>query len=179
MTISRIQVNEYHCVKCGYKWINRFDGKEGPIPKRCAKCKKRNWNDKKEGITPEENGLRRRIRGMKKLYEYSSTYWNMPSITYYWNNGLADRFLNLNPRPSVAELMQVIYPPGLVIGLNSQNQNTWRGYVPDPQNPGGMKYDEKEYLKTLRLEAKKRNDVMKQIINNRSTKTSRFKDGGE
>ena len=28
MTISRIQVNEYHCVKCGYKWINRFNGKD-------------------------------------------------------------------------------------------------------------------------------------------------------
>ena len=99
MTISRIEVNEYQCVKCGYRWINRFNGKEGPIPKRCAKCKKCNWNDEKGGITPEENGLRRRIKGMKKLYEYSSTYWDTPSITDYWNTGLADRFLNLNPRP--------------------------------------------------------------------------------
>jgi hypothetical protein len=179
MTISRIQVNEYHCVKCGYKWINRFNGKEGPIPKRCAKCKKRNWDDEKDGITPEENGLRRRIRGMKKLYEYSSTYWDTPSVADYWNSGLADRFLNLNPRPSIAELRQVIHPPGLVIGLTSQNQNTWRGYVPDQQKPGGMKYDEKEYLRTLRFEAKKRNDAMKQIINNRSTKNPSIKDGGE
>jgi hypothetical protein len=177
MTISRVQVNEYHCVKCGYKWVNRFNGKEGPIPKRCAKCKKRNWNDEKGGITPEENGLRRRIKGMKKLYEYSSTYWNTPSITDYWNSGLAHRILSLNPRPSVAELRKVIYPPGLVIGLTSQNQNAWRGYVPDPQKPGGMKYDEKEYLKTLRFEAKKRNDAMKQIINNHSTKNSPNKDG--
>ena len=179
MTISRIEVNEYHCVKCGYRWINRFNGKEGSIPKRCAKCKKRNWNGKREGITPEESGLRRRIKGMKKLYEYSSTYWDTPSIAGFWNSGLADRFLSLNPRPSVAELRQVIYPSGLVIVLNSQNQNTWRGYVPDPQKPGGMKYDEKEYLRTLRFEAKKRNDAMKQIINNRSTKNPSIKDGGE
>ena len=116
---------------------------------------------------------------MKKLYEYSSSYWNMPSVADYWNSGLSDKFLNLNPRPSVAELRQVIYPPGLVIGLTSQNQNTWRGYVPDQQKPGGMKYDEKEYLRTLRFEAKKRNDAMKQIINNRSNKNPSIKDGGE
>ena len=179
MTISKVEVNEYRCIKCGYKWINRYNGKEGPIPKRCAKCKKRNWDDEKEGISPEENGLRRRIKGMKKLYEYSSSYWNMPSVADYWNSGLSDKFLNLNPRPSVAELRQVIYPPGLVIGLTSQNQNTWRGYVPDQQKPGGMKYDEKEYLRTLRFEAKKRNDAMKQIINNRSNKNPSIKDGGE
>ena len=122
MTISRVEVNEYQCVKCGYKWINRFDGRDGPISKRCAKCKKCNWKDKKEGITPEQNGLRRRIKGMKKLYEYCNSYWNMPSIAGFWSGGLTDKFLNLNPRPSNAELRQVIYPPGLVIGLPSQNQ---------------------------------------------------------
>jgi cytochrome c2 len=175
MAISRVQVNEYQCVKCDYKWINRFNGRDGRVPKRCAKCKRHNWNDKKEGITPEENGLRRRIKGMKKLYEYSSSYWDTPSIADYWNSGLADRFLNLNPRPSVAELRQVIYLSGLVVGLTSQNQNIWRGYVPDPQKPDAMKYDEKEYLKTIRLEAKKRNDAMKQIINNRSTKNHHIK----
>jgi hypothetical protein len=53
----------------------------------------------KPAITPEENGLRRRIKDMKKLYEYSSSYWEMPSVTDYWNSGLANKFLNLNPRP--------------------------------------------------------------------------------
>ena len=42
-----------------------------------------------------------------------------------------------------------------------------------------MKYDEKEYLRTLRFEAKKRNYAMKQIINNRSTNNHSIKDGGE
>jgi hypothetical protein len=68
MTISRIQINEYQCVLCKYKWINRINGKDGQIPDRCAKCKARNWNEGK--MTPEENGLRRRLRGMKKLYEH-------------------------------------------------------------------------------------------------------------
>lgn len=168
MAISKIEVNEYQCVKCGYKWINRFNGRDGPIPERCAKCKKYNWNSKKWGVTPEENGLRRRIKGMKQLYKYSSSYWNKPSVASYWNNNLVEKFLNMNPRPSIAELKRVVYPPGLVIGLTSQNQTVRRGYVPDRQKPGWMKYDEREYLKTLRLEAKKRQDTMQQIINNRS-----------
>jgi cytochrome c2 len=168
MTISRIEVNEYQCVKCGYKWINRVNGKEGPVPERCAKCKKHNWNSRKERITPEENGLRRRIKGMKQLHRYSSSYWNNPSIANCWNSKLADKFLNLNPRPSIAELRRVVDTPGLVIGLTSQNQYSWRGYVPDPRKPGWMKYDEKEYLKTLKLEAQKRQDTMQQIIKNRS-----------
>jgi hypothetical protein len=172
MTISRIEVNEYQCIKCGYKWINRVNGKDRPIPERCAKCKKYNWESKKGGITPEENGLRRRIRGMKQLHKYSSSYWNNPSIADYWNSKLADKFLNLKPRPSIAELRRVVYPPGLVIGLTSQNQYTHRGYVPDPQKPGWMKYDEKEYLKTLKIEAQKRQDIMQQIIKNHSFQSS-------
>jgi hypothetical protein len=168
VTISRVEVNEYQCVKCGYKWINRVNGKDGPVPERCAKCKKYNWNSRKGKITPEEIGLRRRIKGMKQLHKGSSTYWNNPSIADYWNSKLADKFLTLNPRPSIAELRRVVYPPGLVIGLTSQNQYTRRGYVPDPQKPGWMKYDEKEYLKTLKLEAQKRQDTMQQIIHERS-----------
>jgi len=42
--------------KCGYKWINRINGKEGPKPKRCAKCKKWDWE---EGyLSPLEKRIR-------------------------------------------------------------------------------------------------------------------------
>jgi len=44
MTIYVIRVKEYECAKCGHKWINRINGKDGPIPERCAKCKRVNWN---------------------------------------------------------------------------------------------------------------------------------------
>jgi hypothetical protein len=27
MPVSKIQFNEYHCIKCGYKWINRVNAK--------------------------------------------------------------------------------------------------------------------------------------------------------
>jgi predicted Zn-ribbon and HTH transcriptional regulator len=44
MTIYVIRIKEYECAKCGYKWIDRINGKDGPIPERCAKCKRVNWN---------------------------------------------------------------------------------------------------------------------------------------
>ncbi|MGH9986787.1 MAG: hypothetical protein ACRD8W_22815 [Nitrososphaeraceae archaeon] len=167
MTISKIKVNEYQCVKCGYKWINRINGKDVPIPDRCAKCKKHNWNKKEDDISPEERGLRTRIRSIKNLYEYSSLYWSNTSIADFWNNDLAEGFLRTNPRPTIAELRRVLYPPGLKIGLTSQNHHRRRGYVPDPQKPGWLKYDEKEYIETLQWEARERQKLMQQIIEKR------------
>ena len=66
MPIRTIQVSEYECVYCGYKWINRVNGKDGPKPKNCAKCKRFHWNGKsrEEGynpITPRERSLRVRL----------------------------------------------------------------------------------------------------------------------
>lgn len=39
MSTQKIQVSEYTCGRCGYRWINRNNGKDELIPKRCAKCK--------------------------------------------------------------------------------------------------------------------------------------------
>lgn len=167
MPIFKIKVNEYQCVKCGYKWINRINGKDGPIPDRCAKCKKCNWNKEEDNISPEERGLRTRIRGIWDLYDNSSLYWSDPLIRNFWDNGLADKFLRLSPRPTIAELKKVIDIPGLKIGLTSQNQRRRRGYIPDPQKPGWLKYDRKEYIKILQLEAQKRQKLMQQLINMR------------
>lgn len=62
MPINKIQVSEYQCIHCGYKWINRVNGKDGPIPKKCAKCKRMNWNGIQGSgynpITPDERSLR-------------------------------------------------------------------------------------------------------------------------
>ena len=82
----------------------------------------------------------------------------------FWNNELAEKFLDLNPQLTIAELRRVVYPPGLKIGLTSQNRNRRRGYVPDPQKLGWLKYDRKEYIKTLQWEARKRQKLMQQII---------------
>jgi hypothetical protein len=45
MPIHTVQVTEYECGHCGWKWINRINGKDRPIPLKCAKCKRLNWND--------------------------------------------------------------------------------------------------------------------------------------
>jgi hypothetical protein len=168
-TISQVEVNEYQCILCKYKWINRVNGKDGQIPSRCAKCKARRWNEGK--MTAEENGLRRRLRGMKKLYEHVAIDFIIsdPSISECWDTELTERFLSLYPRPTVNELKQVVYLPRLVIGLTSENRYSWKGFVPSLENPGGWKYDKKEYLRILRSEAQKRQDVMRQIIERRGT----------
>ena len=166
MPVSKIEVNEYHCIKCGYKWINRVNGKDGSIPKRCAKCKTSNWD--RHAIDPEENGLRRRIKGFKGLYKHAGFYWSDRSIGNCWSDELTEKFLNLNPRPTITELKRVVYPPGLVIRpLTSQNQYNRRGLVPNPEKPGWLKYDKEKYIEILKQEAQKRQQVMQQIIETR------------
>jgi hypothetical protein len=169
MTVSRIEVNEYRCLLCNYKWINRINGKDGQFPNRCAKCKARNWNEGK--MTPKENGLRRRLRGMKKLYEHVALDFLIsdPSIHKCWDSELTERFLGLYPRPTVDELKQVVRLPGLAMGLTEyQKRRSWKGYVQSPENPHKWRHDKKEYLGILRSEAQKRQDVMRQIIERRS-----------
>jgi hypothetical protein len=65
------------------------------------------------------------------------------------------------------KLRRVVYTPGLKIGLTSQNQRRRRGYIPNPQKPGCLKYDRKEYIETLRWEALKRQELLQQIIEKR------------
>jgi hypothetical protein len=175
MPINDIQIKEYECSWCGYKWINRANGKDGPIPERCAKCKRWNWNEgEAEKISPEENGLRRRIKGFEKLYKYVEFYWteylsHPPKyVTIDWPAGLTEKFLNLKPRPTIRELRRVVYPPGLVMeALTSQNKYTRRGYVSDPERPGWLNYDRDEYIKIRQQEAQKRIELMMEIIKSR------------
>ena len=171
MSIQKIEVSEYACEKCGYRWINRINGKDGPIPERCAKCKRENWNG--EDITPKESGLRRRVKGLKQLYDFAVFHWiaklDPADCTINWSNELTDIFLNLNPRPTIQELKQVIYPAGLAIKpLNSQNQLTNLGFVPDPNEKQALIHNPKEHVKLRREEAKRRQEIMFQIIESKS-----------
>jgi hypothetical protein len=87
----------------------------------------------------------------------------------HWPDGLIERFLNLNPRPTIPELKQVIYPQGLILRpLDSQNQFTGIGYVPDPKEPGWQKYDIRKYVELRRHEAQRRQEIMMQIIKSRT-----------
>ena len=42
-----------------------------------------------------------------------------------------------------------------------------RGLVPDPEKPGWLKYDKEAYIKIIKQEAQKRQQVMRQIIETR------------
>jgi hypothetical protein len=131
MPVHEIKVREYECTWCGYKWISRINGKDRPIPARCAKCKRRAWENGYEGyITPEEEGLRRRIKNLEKLYRYESRDWP---------NGLCEQFLRIKPRPTVRELKQVLYP----LGYDTRKRRNW---VPDPNRPAHLKYDDSVYI---------------------------------
>jgi hypothetical protein len=164
MPIQKIEALEYECTWCGYKWINRVNGQDRPIPQKCARCKRSGWNGgEKDLITPREMGLRRRIKYFELLYDNVSFHWS-PEID--WPKGLCEKFLKINPRPTIGELRQVLFPQG-GLWLTSQNQATRRGYVPDPDRPGWMKYDDEEYLKILKQEAQKRIELMLQIMKSR------------
>jgi hypothetical protein len=166
MTISEIVIKEFRCNRCGHKWIDRFKGKEKPVPKRCSKCKSNNWNRMGGNIGSLEKSLRARIRGLESRYLGASfTWWNR-SMETCWDSELAKKFLNLNPRPTIEELHLVLQ--GSRIGFNSKDPYRAQGYVPDPQNPGKRKKDTEEYQRIILMEAEKRKEIMQKIIQERT-----------
>jgi len=166
MTISEIVIKEFTCNQCSHKWINRFKGKDKPVPKRCSKCKSHNWNREGGNIDSVEKSLRARIRGMKNRYERATLTWLNLAMANCWDNELAEKFLNLNPRPTIEELRLVLQ--GSRIGFNSKDPFRAQGYVPDPQNPGKRKKDTKEYQRIILMEAEKRKEIMQKIIQERT-----------
>jgi hypothetical protein len=161
MPILKIEVPEYQCVHCGYKWINRINGKDGLIPKRCAKCKRQNWNGdspERNPITPKERGLRTRLHRFEGYDPRKGTPFG--GSTSYRPNELCKKFLDINPRPTMKELQQALYPLGW-------NPHRYQNFVPDPDKAEWLKYDEKEYKKILKQEAQKRREIMQQIIDSR------------
>jgi hypothetical protein len=175
MPTSKIEVTEYECVHCGYKWINRVNGKDGLVPERCAKCKRWNWNKgEEEAISDRERGLRTRIKHFERLYKYENRYLRLPEeqdLVIDWPDGLCERFLNLNPRPTKLELEDVIYSSPLGRFNNGSDVHESKrkySYIPDPDNPGYLKYDKKRYRKLLKQEAQIRQELMQQIIDQRN-----------
>lgn len=136
-------------------------------------------------ITPEENGLRIRIRNYEKFYtrEYM-VYRDKMKELIDWPPGLSATLLNLIPRPSMNELSKVVWPLGWdphkhrnMIddpdrpGYLKYDTSPW---IPDPENPGKMKYQYhdnpdflSDYEKLLVEELQKRKEIMKEIIKSR------------
>lgn len=193
MPIHEIQIKEYECVHCGYKWINRVNGKNGTIPKKCAKCKRMNWNGRGEGsdynpILPNERSLR------VKLYKYEGHLKTFMGVegTQYSPNELCSAFLNLNPRPNMQELYKALHPLGEYDSYKYRFKhyipdpdterphypdqiNLKRGYhkwIPDPKKKGyiirnPVPFSESEYIKTVIRETILRREYMKKVIESR------------
>ena len=202
MPIHTIQVSEYECVHCGYRWINRVNGKDGPMPKNCAKCKRFHWNGKGEGsgynpITPRERSLRVRLYKFEGYRNYQ-----LGAGRQYSPNALCEKFLSLNPRPTMQELRQALYP----LGWNPHNtdKNSYihlipdpdpnrphrpgrinmkldnSPWIPDPDREGYLKWNtdpnfKSDWMKLVEEETRLRKEVMKKVIKSRGQKVPKVK----
>ena len=187
MPIQRIEISEYQCIHCSYKWINRANGKDGPIPKKCARCKRPNWNAGNH-MTPKEVGLRRRVQKLYKVYHDS--VWRLIdplpdlstfSVDDYLDRKVVAKFLNLDPRPTIEELRHVLLSPELKLRLNSQNLLRKEARIPNPEKPGWFKRDRRpyhEYLKLVKADAQKQEQIMQQVIQSRLSRQGQKKEGG-
>jgi hypothetical protein len=102
MGIARIEVNEYTCELCGYKWVNRINGKDGPIPKRCAKCKHQHWEKGK--ITSYEKAYR---NALKKRFGY----FYYPGGMFHGGWRVEENIKKyLQTRPPLKELQLLLHP---------------------------------------------------------------------
>lgn len=105
MPVNIVQVKEYECIKCGYKWVNRKNGQDQPVPKRCAKCKQY-WD--KENISKKESRYRYKLRftvGEYKLH---------PMRPHYWKTDVnVDELLKY--RPSIKDMKVIIEPMSFLI----------------------------------------------------------------
>jgi hypothetical protein len=155
-----IQVSEYECGHCGWKWISRINGKDRPVPLKCAKCKRPNWNYPAEdtlGYT--ERGLRARLQNLEP--DETSPKYMRRNIQE--PNELCKKFFNLKPRPTEKELAQALYPYGY--DIHGRNVNHIRQ---DPQDPSSMIFNHEEWLKLQEQEPEKRRQFMQQVIDSRA-----------
>jgi hypothetical protein len=140
--------------------------------------------------------LRRRINGFRELYEGDTSHYRGTDHKWSidWPYDLSEKFLNIKPKPTIKELKQVIYCS--LVGRYNNGSDVYRSrnkiadpdkpgwlkydyshWVSDPDNPGKLKYDDSlgpsEYQKLLEQEAKKRLDIMIEIMNSRGVTYSK------
>lgn len=151
-------------------WKERFErSQKYKVMKKLKRLQRRRLG--KDPMTPQETGLRRRIRGFKNLYYIDNLYWSLKDEnSINWSEDLSERFLNITPRPTINELVQVIKSSPLGRYNNGSLVYRNRGYVPNPDKEGWLKYDKEAYKKLLKSEAQKRIEIMEDIIKSREVK---------
>jgi hypothetical protein len=116
-----------------------------------------------ECISPEENGLRRRIKGFNKLYSYEHD--NEMRDIIKWDIELCQKFLDL--RPTVKEIRHVLLSSPLHRTTSSTSFRTQKRYIPRkpiPDRPGWYRRDFAKYKELVVQEAETRKKLMNDII---------------
>lgn len=171
--IHNIQTKEYECIWCGYKWINCFNGKDGPILSYCAKCKRSNWNGgwaeaAAKAISPKERGLRRRIKDLPNFYYTTTRSYGDRILWVGWPLDICKQFLSIEPRPTIEEMYQV-----LTVMDTDLKEKGREGRMPAPDRPSWLKRDPKGDCYLLKQQAQRRIEIMIQIIRSRGVDYNR------
>lgn len=177
MPCRKIEVTEYECVKCSYKWINWNNGKEGPKPKRCSNCKRSDWE---EGyLSRIEKQLR---RDLLKIEDNKIKYptWIGDTGIYSIPTEICVTFLNIYPRPTENELRIVLNhisylgpydhgrrPSYSHRGTCNEQIECCAGWKPIPDEPGSYDFDKKIYEEMKIKEKDVRHKLMQHIIDSR------------
>jgi hypothetical protein len=170
-----VEVTEYECAKCSYKWINRINGKDGQKPIRCAKCKRWDWEEGFLSII--EKRLRRDLLRIESVETPHPTMFGKTGISIAPTD-LCASFLSIYPRPTVQELETALNPisylgPYNHFGVRShggtctEQTNCGPGWIPTPEEPGSYRYDKEIANEMERKEQEIRHELMQQIIDSR------------
>jgi len=157
-----VEVTEYECIKCCYKWISRINGNEGPKPTRCPKCKRWDWDEGR--LSRIEKRLRRDLLKIE--------YNEIKYTTAYGDTGFSSiptdicaTFLNVTPRATVEELKTVLNPICYLgpydhsqyafshMGTCSDQIETrcYPGWIPVSEKPGLYRHDKKLEEEMVRI----------------------------
>lgn len=170
-----IEVTEYECAKCSYKWINRINGKDGRKPIRCAKCKRWDWEEGFLSII--EKRLRRDLLRIESVETSHPTMFGETGINIAPTD-LCATFLSIYPRPTVQELETVLNPISYLgpynhfgvrshAGTCTEQIDCGPGWIPTPEEPGSYRYDREIADEMERKEQEIRRELMQQIIDSR------------
>jgi hypothetical protein len=101
------------------------------------------------------------MKGFNYMYLFLGGYYSDSPLLDCWSDKLVHEFLNLNPRPTVAELERVVYMAEL-------REGEYTGYVLDKETVGRPNNNKAEYVDLVKKLAEKRQGIMRDIIKTRS-----------
>ncbi|HXX98156.1 MAG TPA: hypothetical protein VEL11_13680 [Candidatus Bathyarchaeia archaeon] len=177
MPCRKVEAIEYECARCSYRWINQINGNEGPKPKRCSRCKTRDWDEGR--LSRLEKRLRRDI--LKAQNKEIRCPFLVGTPSYSIPTDICATFLSIVPRSTIEELTVVLNPicylgphdhgisPLSHTGTCSDQVDTrcYPGWRPVPDKPGHYRFDQKMYEEMVTKEKEIRHELMQHIIDSR------------